>query len=87
MFNRVWEKIEHCQGQEFHTKSGKAFRYRVKYKCVVPDHTDRNLPISHFEAVYAMGPVPGPGAIARQDPRIQGPSYIWAILNDSRIAR
>lgn len=86
MFDHIWAKIERHQGQEFQTKRGKPFRYTVKYGCVIPDHTDRNLPGSHFEAVWAMGSTEGPAEVAKRDPKIQGPSYIWAILNDPRIA-
>ncbi len=82
MFQLVWQRIEQHQGQLFWTKSGKEFRYTCSGGAVKPSHTNRQIPRSDFEKVFAMGALSGPGMINDQ---VQGPAYIWAILNDRRI--
>ena len=39
--------------------------------------------MSHFRKAFDRAPLPGPDSI--QD--LQGPSYIWAIPTDPRVAR
>ncbi|GGM90836.1 hypothetical protein GCM10011609_29910 [Lentzea pudingi] len=81
-FGEAWRRINELQGEEFHQKTGRPFTYRVVSGQIVPDTTDRQLPMSHFRRAFDRAPLPGPGSI--QD--LQGPSYIWAILTDPRVA-
>lgn len=81
-FETVWQRIALHAGQTFHQKQGNPFTYSVTGKVLRPDRTDRNLPYSQFEKAYARLPVDGPGKL--QD--LQGPSYLYAILTDPRIA-
>lgn len=81
-FERVWARIEANAGQEFRQKRGKVFTYSVYGGCVVPSTTNRLLPRSDFAKAFDRQPLGGPGQI--QD--LQGPSYIWAILTDTRVA-
>jgi len=78
----IWDRIASCAGQEFATKTGKPFAYDCDGRTVHLRNTNRSLPRAHFEAALQRFPVSGPGEL--QD--LQGPSYIWAILNDPRIA-
>ena len=81
-FDEVWERITRNAGGEFRQKAGKRFTYTATSGSVVPSTTNRVLPRSHFEQAYSRAPLAGPGQL--QD--LQGPSYLWAILTDERIA-
>src|SRR5262249_46266778 len=63
-------------------KTGRSFRYAIRGGCVVPSTTNRQLPRSHFARAYERAPLRGPGQL--QD--LQGPSYLFAILADSRVS-
>lgn len=80
-FTSVWARIEANAGQPFRLKTGKEFTYTVSGGCVHPP-TNRQLPRSHFEQAWNRLPVVGPGQL--QD--LQGPSYLYAIVTDPRIA-
>jgi hypothetical protein len=77
----VWKRIEVHAGETFHQKRGKPFTYTVVGGAVSPDTTNRLLPRSDFARALDLMPLDGPGEIQH----LQGPSYIWAILNDKRI--
>jgi hypothetical protein len=79
----VWGRIEAHAGELFHQKRGAAFTYTVGGGCVRPDRTNRLLPRSDFTAALEL--VPSPTTVPFQ--RLQGPSYVWAILHDPRIRR
>jgi hypothetical protein len=81
-FDAVWQRIVTLQGDTFHQKRGQAFRYGISGNSVVPSTTNRQLPRSHFARAYERSPIDGPGQL--QD--LQGPSYLYAILTDPRIA-
>jgi hypothetical protein len=81
-WDATWRRIVALEGETFHQKRGKPFQYTHHYGAIHPTTTNRALPRSHFEQAHARLPLNGPGDI--QD--LQGPSYIWAILNDSRVS-
>jgi hypothetical protein len=81
-FDDAWRRINDLEGTVFHQKTGRAFTYAVVSGQIVPSTTNRQLPMSHFRQAFDRAPLPGPGSI--QD--LQGPSYIWAILTDPRVA-
>ena len=81
-FSETWNKILLNEGELFHTKTRKEFRYKIDGNNVVPDRTDYPLHISNFEKAYKMMPISGPGEISND---VRGSSYVWAILNDKRI--
>lgn len=81
-FENVWQQIVSLNGEEFSTKTGRPFAYDVSSGGVALRNTNRVLPKSHFAEALSRLPVSGPGALND----LQGPSYIWAILNDPRIA-
>jgi hypothetical protein len=77
----VWTRIEGAEGEVFRQVRGQEFSYEVRSGGVVPSTTNRLLPRSHFEKALERMPLSGPGQL--QD--LQGPSYLYAILTDSRI--
>jgi len=81
-FELVWQRIQAHQGELFRQVRGGQFTYQVVSGCVVPDRTNRMLPRSDFRKAHERWPLRGPGEI--QD--LQGPSYVYAILADPRIA-
>lgn len=81
-FDHAWTRITQLQGMPFRQKKGREFTYRVASGAVIPSTTNRMLPKSHFAEAFRRAPLMGPGQL--QD--LQGPSYVWAILTDERIA-
>ena len=79
----VWQMIEALSGERFTQKRGAIFTYRVVGGQVVPDRTSHNIPRSHFEKALERWPVDGPGDLND----LRGPSYIYAVLADPRVAR
>lgn len=69
------------EGEEFEQEKGRPFRYGISGNSVVPSTTNRLLPRSHFARAFDRAPLRGPGQL--QD--LQGPSYLFAILTDTRV--
>lgn len=82
-FETIWQRIVSNQGNTFVLKRGAEFTYAVVHGCVLPNRTNRQLPKSQFQLAWGRLPLAGPGEL--QD--LQGPSYLYAILVDSRIAQ
>jgi len=80
-FDEIWSRIELNAGQVFALKRGQEFTYEVRSGCVWPNRVNRNLHMSQFKQAFELLPLTGPGAIQH----LQGPSYIFAILSDTRI--
>jgi hypothetical protein len=81
-FNDIWKKIVSNEGNLFNTKNGEEFTYNVNNNIITTSRTEWNIPKNDFERVFNLLPIDGPGQINKI---VQGPSYIWAILNDDRI--
>lgn len=81
-FDQVWQRITSNAGAEFRQKTGKRFTYTATSSSVTPSTTNRVLPRGDFARAYARAPLTGPGMLTD----CQGPSYLWAILTDDRIA-
>jgi hypothetical protein len=81
-FEAVWRRIEAHEDEPFRQCRGGEFTYKVESGCVVPNRTNRRLPRVHFQRAYERAPLSGPGQL--QD--LQGPSYLYAILTDQRVA-
>lgn len=79
----VWARITAHQGEVFRLVRGKEFTYRVLGNVLRPETTNRSLPKSDFARALEMVPLTGPGEIQH----LQDPSYIYAVLMDSRIRR
>ena len=78
---KLW-RIRSLAGQSFRTKRGLPFTYEVYRDTVYPSRADYALPLSEFRKVLDLVPLKGPGEIKWF---VRGPSYIWAILHDSRV--
>lgn len=81
MFSNVWSKIIIHEGEVFTQIRGKEFTYIIVGNSIVPSTTNRNIHMNQFEKAYELMPLKNTSAI--QD--LQGPSYLYAILTDSRI--
>ena len=79
--NSIWQRIESHAGQEFFMIRGTAFRYELSGGHILPDRTNQQIPKSHFEKALALVPLADTTSI--QD--LRGPSFIYAILMDTRI--
>lgn len=79
--DEVWSRITAHTGEKFYQIRGGEFTYEVSGGHVHPDRTKQQIPKSHFEE--ALGYVPLENTIPVQ--HLRGPSYIYAILMDSRI--
>lgn len=77
----VWRRIEAHAGEAFEQVRGARFTYRVVGGHVMPDRTVQQIPRSHFAKALELVPLSGPGEIQH----LRGPSYVYAILMDSRI--
>jgi hypothetical protein len=81
-FDAAWQRIEAYAGQQFRTKTGLPFTYKVVGSSVVPDRTGYPLHVSNFRAAFDLLPLSGPGQIKTL---VRGPAYVYAILTDHRI--
>lgn len=77
----VWSRIERHAGDTFEQKGGGEFSYQIEGTRVVPDRTNRKIGKAEFAKALELVPLDGPGEINH----LQGPSYIYGILMDSRI--
>jgi hypothetical protein len=82
-FAPIWDRITSLAGTEFVQKRGRPFTYTVKGNAIVPSTTNRVLARTQFEKAYERSPLSGPGQL--QD--LQGPSYLFAVLTDPRVAQ
>jgi hypothetical protein len=81
-FEEVWQRIILHEGHTFHQLRGKPFSYKMTGNSVEPSTTYRKLTRSQFRQAFERMPLTGPGQL--QD--LQGPSYLYAILTDPRVA-
>lgn len=79
----VWSLVKEFAGTAFKTKRGEELRYEVHGNQVHTSRTNYPLHRGEFEKAAAIGKVAGPGSYGDM---LRGPSYIWAILHDERIA-
>lgn len=77
----VWQRIMALEGEEFTQKNGQPFRYAIRGNSLIPTTTNRQLPRSQFAKAFDRAPLDGPGQIRD----LQGPSYLYAILTDTRV--
>ena len=83
-FDRIWEKIVLHQGKAFRTVRGKEFTYKVVDNDVYPMHIiSGHATKEGFRKAFYIDNIQGPGQLSAEG--IMGPSYVYAILTDSRI--
>lgn len=80
---RIWENIRTREGEIFYTKTRKPFTYRTTSRLVILQNTNRNIPIGDFAKALN---VTNPSVVKFQQMNLQGPSYLYGIISDSRIA-
>lgn len=81
-FTVIWERIRHLSGAKFTTKTGRPFSYAATSGGVSMNTTNHLLPKGHFQEAFERLPLSGPSRL--QD--LRGPSYLYAILIDPRVA-
>ena len=81
-FTSIWDRIASLAGSTFTQKTGRPFTYTLRGNVIVPSTTNRLLARTQFQKAYERSPLHGPGQL--QD--LQGPSYLFAILTDPRVA-
>jgi hypothetical protein len=81
-FNNIWNRIIANEGNLFHTINGKEFKYKINGSTLITNRTSRHITQKNIEKAFNLLPLKGPGEINNT---VQGPSYVWAILNDKRI--
>jgi len=81
-FDRIWTNILKHEGEEFYTVTGKPCSYRISGNQIVLLNTNRNISRSNIECALD---VVNPTVSKLESMNLQGPSYIMAIITDSRI--
>lgn len=80
---KVWNNIVRFQGEQFFTTSKKIpFSYIVKNNNIILQNTNRSIPRSNIETSLN---VESPTVSKLKELNLQGPSYLLAIITDSRI--
>jgi len=80
-FDEVWSRIVRHEGQQFRQIKGGEFTYTISGNTLVPSRIDRNIARSQLEAAYEFAPLQNTVPIQN----LQAPSYLYAILMDTRI--
>jgi hypothetical protein len=80
-FELVWKRIEAHSGEVFTQIRGGEFSYQTHHGYIELDRTNQNITKSDFEEAYHLLPLPNTVPVQH----LRGPSYIYAILMDSRI--
>ena len=81
----IWNNIIKHQGEQFYTTAQhNPFSYNVKGNCVILNNTNQNIPRSNFEIAIKLS---NPTVSKLNALNLRGPSYIMAIISDSRIIR
>jgi len=85
-FDGTWQRIIEHSGEIFCAVRNLEFTYELIEDCMLPyrdgNFVGRKIHRNDFQYVFDNGPYTGPGDINQL---VQGPSFVWAILNDTRI--
>jgi hypothetical protein len=81
--DEIWRRIGMHAGETFYLIRGEAFTYVVRGTTVVPDRTRYPIHRSNFDK--ALGRLPFDRTTTLQD--LRAPSYLYAILMDTRIRK
>tara|TARA_Y100001936_G_C15949361_1_gene599266 strand:+ start:757 stop:1029 length:273 start_codon:yes stop_codon:yes gene_type:complete len=79
----IWKRIKNLEGETFRTIQNLEFTYEISGDVLIPSRTEYNLSKSDVGKILERIPLKGPGEISND---VRGPSYLWAILHDSRIS-
>ena len=83
-YDRIWTNIVKHEGEQFYTVTGKPCSYKISGNQIILLNTNRNIPRSNIERALD---VVNPTVSALERINLQGPSYIMAIISDSRIRK
>ena len=78
----IWNRVRMHSGEVFYTKTGVPYTYHTTDRLVVLENTNRTIPIGDFEKALTVS---NPSVVAFQKLNLQGPSYLYGIITDSRI--
>ena len=79
----IWQNILKFAGQDFVTKNGITFTYQfINDYTILTSNAPMPLSKQNFAKALNMMPVGGPAGFGQ---KIQGPSYVFALLTDPRI--
>lgn len=82
MYETILRRIMNNQGNLFRTITNLPFTYEIDNGYLRVSRTNYAIPLSDIRVAYNVFPCAGPSGFGNA---VRGPSYIWAILNDSRI--
>lgn len=82
--DELWSRLKKFQGEDFETKTGKAFKYEISGNVFRPNRTEYRISQREFRKALALVPFDGPGDINNT---VRGPAYVWAMLHDRRIRK
>jgi len=80
-FELVWKRIEAHSSEVFTQIRGSEFSYQAHDGYIELDRTNQNIAQTDFEKGYHLLPLSNTVPVQH----LRGPSYIYAILMDSRI--
>ncbi len=80
-FELVWKRIEAHSSEVFTQIRGGEFAYQAYDGYIELDRTNQNIAQTDFEKAYHLLPLSNTVPVQH----LRGPSYIYAILMDSRI--
>jgi hypothetical protein len=73
-----------CTNEQFLTKTGKPFTFAINGEVLCVSRTKYNLSKGNFAKGLDVAPFDGPGSVQSL---VRGPSYVWAILHDTRVRK
>jgi len=82
-FDLIWHRIVEHAGEQFQTNNGTTFRYEIVDDGIRPVDSDQIVPRADIERYYRIGAEADTGTLSTLT---GGPSFVWSILSDRRIA-
>ena len=82
-FDEVWGRIVEHAGQPFTQVRGRVFQYTVRSSSLTLSTTNQVVGRSQFERALKLVPLESPSQIKN----LRAPSYVYAILMDSRVRK
>lgn len=79
----IWSRIEACEGALFRQMRGKEFSYRITGNSIILSTTNRSISKKTIEQALEFVPLYETTPVQH----LQAPSYLYAILMDSRIRK
>ena len=77
----IWKRISQNAGEIFHQKRGGEFTYSIVNGALIPSRTNQQIPRSEFAEALKLVPLSDTKPVQH----LRGPSYIYAVLMDTRI--